>query len=68
MSAWKQLRALFLRDQLDRELDEEIRSNIRLATEDYIQRGLPQDEALRPAHYDPTEQSESLVEEKEKGE
>ncbi len=49
MSTWQRLRALFRRDRLDRELDEEIRSHIGLATEDYIQRGLPPAEALRLA-------------------
>src|SRR5690348_9301624 len=43
------LRALFLRKQLDRELDEEIRSHFEFATEDYVRRGLPPAEARRRA-------------------
>jgi putative ABC transport system permease protein len=46
---WDRIRALFRREQLDRELDEEIRLHIELATEDYIRRGLPPADARRRA-------------------
>ncbi len=49
MSAWKRLRALFLRGQLDRDLDDEIRSHMELAIEDYMRRGYPPAEARRMA-------------------
>lgn len=49
MRTWHRLQALFRRGPLDRELDEEIRSHIELATEDFIQRGLMPAEALRQA-------------------
>src|SRR5579872_7188617 len=43
------LRALFNRHHLERDLDDEIRSHIDLATEEYIRDGLPPDEARRRA-------------------
>lgn len=49
MNAWKRLGAVFRRGQLDREFEDEIRSHIDLATEDYLQRGLPLGEARRHA-------------------
>src|SRR5579863_7261505 len=49
MSVWKRLRALFLRDQLDRDLDDEIRSHIELAIEEYISRGYSPADARRMA-------------------
>ena len=49
MSAWKRLRALFLRGQLDRDLDDEIRSHMELAIEDYMRRGYSPAEARRMA-------------------
>ena len=42
-------KATFSKQELDFELDEEIRSHIDLATEDYIRRGLPPAEARRQA-------------------
>ena len=49
MRTWDRLQALFRREQLDRELDDEIRSHIELATEDYVRRGFPAAEARRQA-------------------
>jgi putative ABC transport system permease protein len=49
MSAWNRLLTLFRREQLDHELDTEIRSHIELATDDYIQRGMPYADAQRQA-------------------
>ncbi len=50
MNWWRRFRALFLREQLDRDLDEEIRAHIGLATEENIRRGLSPAEAGRQAH------------------
>ncbi len=49
MKLWKRMRALFARERMDREFDEEIRSHIDLATDDYVQRGYSTDEARRLA-------------------
>lgn len=49
MRTWRRLRALFRREQLDRELDDEIRSHIELATDDYMARGMSETEARRQA-------------------
>lgn len=49
MRAWKRLQALFAREQLDHEFDEEARSHVELATNDYVQRGMPEAEARRLA-------------------
>lgn len=49
MRTWDQIRALFRREQLDRDLDEEIRSHIDLATEDYVERGMAPVDAGRQA-------------------
>ena len=49
MSAWNRLRALFLRDRLDRDLDDEIRLHMELAIEDYMRRGCSPAEARRMA-------------------
>jgi putative ABC transport system permease protein len=46
---WDRIRALLRREQLDRELDDEIRAHIELATEDYVRRGFPPAEARRQA-------------------
>lgn len=46
----ERLLALLRRRQLDRELDEEIRSHIELAADDYIRRGVSPSEARRLAH------------------
>ena len=47
--AWARFVAVFRKRDLDREFDEEVRSHITLATEDYVQRGVPPAEALRMA-------------------
>jgi putative ABC transport system permease protein len=49
MRAWSRLQALLERKDLDREFDEEARTHIELATGDYIQRGIPEEEARRLA-------------------
>ena len=49
MRAWRRLVALFRRDHLDRDLEDEIRSHVELATEDYLGRGYPPAEARRQA-------------------
>ena len=46
---WARFVAAFRRRDLDRDFDEEVRSHIALATEDYMQRGLPPAEAQRMA-------------------
>jgi predicted permease len=47
--AWARLLALFRKDHLDREFDEEASAHIAMATEDYVQRGIPVAEAQRLA-------------------
>ena len=47
--AWARLVSFFRKRDLDRELDEELASHIGLATEDYLQRGMPLSEARRLA-------------------
>src|SRR5579884_1954189 len=49
MTGWRWLRAMFRREQLDRDFDEEIRSHLDLAAEDHIARGVPEQEARRLA-------------------
>src|SRR5579871_6225374 len=49
MRLLSKLRAVFARHRLDRDLDDEIRSHIGLATEDNIRRGLSPAEARRQA-------------------
>jgi hypothetical protein len=49
MMAWERLRAVFHRAQLESELDEEIRSHLTHAIEDYLGQGLPLEEARRLA-------------------
>src|SRR4051812_30657273 len=49
MRAWERLRAVLRREQLESEVDEEMRLHIDLATEDYLRRGLTTDEARRLA-------------------
>lgn len=46
---WHRLRALFLRNECDAELEEELRTHIALATEENLQRGMNADEAHRRA-------------------
>jgi predicted permease len=46
---WARVVAVFRRRHLDREFDEEVTSHIALATEDYLQRGMPLAEAQRSA-------------------
>lgn len=46
---WKRLRAIFSREQLDQDLNDEIHAHIDLATEDYLRRGYPLAEARRQA-------------------
>ncbi len=47
--AWRRFLSVFKKDDLDREFDEEARSHIALATDDYIQQGMPVAEAERLA-------------------
>lgn len=47
--ACERLLAVFRRDALDRDFDEEAQSHVALATEDYVQRGVPVAEAERLA-------------------
>ena len=47
--AWAQLLSIVSGHDLDREFDEEARSHIDLATEDYVQRGMPLSDAQRLA-------------------
>lgn len=49
MRRWKQLRALFSREQLDQDLDDEVRAHLDFAADDYIQRGHAPEEARRLA-------------------
>lgn len=49
MSAWSRFLTVFRREQLDCELDTEIRSHIELAAEDYVRHGMPPAEAQREA-------------------
>src|SRR5262249_6880571 len=49
MRTWRRLFSLFRRDHLDHDLDNEIRSHVELATEDYLRRGYPPPEARRQA-------------------
>lgn len=46
---WARLLALFRAPALDRELEDEVRTHIDLAAEDYIDRGLPPNDAQRMA-------------------
>ena len=46
---WFRLRALFHSRQMDREIDDEMASHLAEATEDYVQKGLSPEEALRAA-------------------
>lgn len=48
-SLWRRLRALFERDALDRDFDEEAAAHLALATEDFVRQGLPLPEARRRA-------------------
>ena len=48
--AWRRFLSLFNRHTLDRDFDDEARSHIDFAIEDYIQRGMPLSEAQRLAH------------------
>lgn len=47
--AWRRLLSVFKRHDLDRDFDEEARSHIEFAIEDYVERGLPLPEAQRLA-------------------
>jgi predicted permease len=47
---WARVTALFERDALDRDFDEEARTHIDIAADDYIQRGYQPGEARRLAH------------------
>jgi hypothetical protein len=47
---WARLLSLFKQSALDREFDDEARSHIELATDDYLKRGFPPAEARRLAH------------------
>ena len=49
MRVWDRLRAAFRRKQLESELDEEMRSHLALATEDYLRQGKTPEEARRLA-------------------
>lgn len=49
MMWWKRFRALFLHEALDREFDEEARSHLDLAAEDYMRGGMKEAEARRLA-------------------
>ncbi len=46
---WSQFLSLFKKSALDRDFDDEARSHIALATDDYLQRGMPLAEAQRLA-------------------
>jgi putative ABC transport system permease protein len=46
---WRKIHALFRRDALDRDFDEEAAAHLDLATDDYVRRGLPLSEARRRA-------------------
>ena len=47
--AWARFLSVFKKRDLDREFDDEARSHIAFATEDYVQRGMPLDDARRLA-------------------
>lgn len=47
--AWARLLSLLRKQQLDCDFDEELRSHLALATDDYVQRGMPLAEAERLA-------------------
>lgn len=47
--AWERLVSVFRKRRLDEEFAEELRAHIDLATDDYLQRGVPPDEARRLA-------------------
>jgi predicted permease len=47
--SWARLRSFLLRRELDREFDEEARSHLELAVDDYIRSGVPEAEARRIA-------------------
>jgi putative ABC transport system permease protein len=47
--AWARIIALFRRDTLDREFDEEAQSHLDLAVDDFVRRGIPEAEARRLA-------------------
>lgn len=47
--AWARLTALFRRDALDRDFDEELAAHVELAAEEYIRQGVPPSEARRRA-------------------
>ena len=49
MQTWARFVAVFKKRGLDEEFDDEVRSHIALATEDYVQRGVPPAEAQRLA-------------------
>jgi putative ABC transport system permease protein len=49
MHAWTRFLSMFRARGLDREFDDEARSHLALATEDYVQRGMPLAEAQRLA-------------------
>ncbi|MEO5924695.1 MAG: ABC transporter permease [Bryobacteraceae bacterium] len=49
MTLWNKLRAYFSKSELDREFDEEARTHLALATEDFIRRGYSGEEAQRLA-------------------
>jgi putative ABC transport system permease protein len=49
---WLRLLALFRRDALDRDFDDEAAAHLDLATAEYVRRGLPQHEARRRARLD----------------
>jgi len=50
LGAWlRRLAALFTRRRLDAELDEEIRIHLEMATEEYVRRGMSQEDAQREA-------------------
>jgi predicted permease len=46
---WARFTSLFHRDELDREFDDEAQAHVAFATDDYMRRGLPRDEAERLA-------------------
>ncbi|MCC7126593.1 MAG: ABC transporter permease [Acidobacteria bacterium] len=48
-AAWARLTALFRRDALDAEFDEELAAHVDLATDEFVRQGLPPDEARRRA-------------------
>src|ERR1051325_8497385 len=46
---WYRLQAIFRRDRLDTDLDEELRWHLEHETEKYLRSGIPEDEAKRRA-------------------